>query len=415
MAHSPPFCKKVALSIMRSMFSDIEKYEDMEPRLAGAIGFLQVNPINFSLVNTLTEKYYSKDEIKSMGSNKWKVIRWIFSTCCVLVVSLEDRAKEVIWETTAVLTEAYPMLANKFKSLDLNLLLSFRNAVRVAMLIMDPKRKKDQFLFMAGRLEGTKERYITGSGQSLAVTMRVEIFRQETGVVAEDRSYRDKTPPVCATPRQIKRPRENLTASATSSAANLTVSNPRQKRKAKESSVAVGSDFVTPAPSVKGGGGSFTATKAPTATPCAAKQHLDMFDVVADAAAVAFPACGVQRSITPDPSMSQQAPLIVLSVPPTPTKALRSSSAQAHFMHSSTDWPKYCPLDLGASQDSGGDGDGGWAEVAAVQQKSIAPDSPAVEELQDADFDVCFDDLPLEDILGGEWDDYRQSQSQSRY
>jgi hypothetical protein len=53
-------------------------------------------------------------------------------------------------------------------------------------------RNKARILAIAARLEGSHKQYITGTGQSIEVTRRVEIYEQEGCTEAEQRSSRER-------------------------------------------------------------------------------------------------------------------------------------------------------------------------------------------------------------------------------
>ncbi len=291
------------------------------------------------------------------------------------------------------------------------------------MLIMKPNRKKEQFLFIAGRLSGSKEKYITGSGESAAVVRRVAIYRQETGVPKEDRSYRINcslpnkrnhstsaakvlaTKPCTSTPRSPTKHGQKCSTMSCKEpiSCSPSTSKPGQKRKYKvkdsfENGAALGE--TTPCRPPKKRSSSITATKKPTtATPravtkSAAKSLQLTVDVhAADVTESTGPICPV----TP---VDQPGTAFFPSEPFTPTKARRFSSENAHFMSSSTDWPQYLPL--GTSKDEPPSSPcGGWVEIPVFMTQPLETGVPT-RVLAGKDLDLYLTGAGLGDVLLGE-------------
>lgn len=366
---SPPLNE--VLSRMQTVFSDLPIYGEIKPRLEQAIIFLQANPINFDGVETLARKYYSRSEIKLLGSQLWQNIQWIFATCSVFMFSFEDRAKAEVWESTNTLTAKYPTFTLDCDASELKLLLDFRNTVRVAMLILKPYRKKEQFLFIAGRLSGIKEKYITGSGESAAVTRRVAIYRRETGVAKEDRSDR----------------------------VNCTESG--QKRKASFVEVAAVAPLAiqtTPFQATTRRNFSISATRKPVTTPC---DNLESDRQLAvDARAMPL------WPVTPEGHLPQPGTVFFPSEPSTPAKIRRSSSGNSHFMLSSSDWPQFLPLGASQNEPPASPSDD-WAEVHVVTFQPTVTESPAVVsgEFDGKEYDALYKTSMLSAVLSDNWFD----------
>jgi hypothetical protein len=65
---------------------------------------------------------------------------------------------------------------------ELQYLLNYRNYLRIALQIIPARLNKQLLLKVASRLEGSKNEYITGGGQKIAVTRRVDIYEKEGNV-----------------------------------------------------------------------------------------------------------------------------------------------------------------------------------------------------------------------------------------
>jgi hypothetical protein len=65
---------------------------------------------------------------------------------------------------------------------ELQYLLNYRNYLRISLQIIPARLNKQLLLKVASRLEGSKNEYITGGGQKIAVTRRVDIYEKEGNV-----------------------------------------------------------------------------------------------------------------------------------------------------------------------------------------------------------------------------------------
>lgn len=79
----------------------------------------------------------------------------------------------------------YPDFAQLADKQELLYLLAFRNIIRIALLIIPPQGNKQLLLNIGGRLEGSGNEYITGTGQKVSVTRRVAIYEQEGKVTCQ--------------------------------------------------------------------------------------------------------------------------------------------------------------------------------------------------------------------------------------
>ena len=83
------------------------------------------------------------------------------------------------------LIRQYPEFIEVEGPRELQYLLAFRNIVRVALLVIPPLSNKQLLLNIGGRLEGSGNEYITGTGQKICVTRRVAIYEQEGRVTSQ--------------------------------------------------------------------------------------------------------------------------------------------------------------------------------------------------------------------------------------
>ena len=106
----------------------------------------------------------------------------------MLITSYHDYPKSLMLKTTDELVEAFP----EFKDIgqrDLELLLKFRNMVRITVLVIPPYRNRDRIWAIASRLEGSRNEYVRGSGQRKQVDWRMLVFEKEGAGEAEQRPW----------------------------------------------------------------------------------------------------------------------------------------------------------------------------------------------------------------------------------
>ena len=193
--------KEEIFSTMKETFSDIPYFHDyVADKLKQAINECDSIVLSYANVKNFARRFYETGRYETEDEKKkWKEIQWIFATCCVLLVSYQERATSLFWHRVEELVSAYPMITKLADVDELKLLLRFRNFLVAATLVLNPRLNKELIIYVAGRLEGTQRRYITGKGQRDAVTMRVRIYEKEGDIVPEVRPYRsqssEKAPP----------------------------------------------------------------------------------------------------------------------------------------------------------------------------------------------------------------------------
>lgn len=183
--------KEEVFDRLKIIFSDITYLPEVEPKLLLAINECDRIELSFANVKNFARRFYETGRYETEDEKKkWREIQWIFATCCVLIVSYQERARERFWHSVSQLVEAYPMFTKLADKDELDLLLKFRNMLVAATLVLNPRLNKELIIYVAGRLEGTQRRYITGKGQRDAVSMRVKIYEQEGQITPEVRPYR---------------------------------------------------------------------------------------------------------------------------------------------------------------------------------------------------------------------------------
>lgn len=184
--------KTEIFNILKETFSDIPYFNEyVAAKLQQAITESDNIELSFANVKNFARRFYETGRYETEEEKKkWKEIQWIFATCCVLIVSYQERATARFWYSIDELIAAYPMFTKLADVDELKLLLKFRNMLVAATLVLNPRLNKELIIYVAGRLEGTQRRYITGKGQRDAVTMRVRIYEKEGDITPEARPYR---------------------------------------------------------------------------------------------------------------------------------------------------------------------------------------------------------------------------------
>lgn len=195
---------QVIVSMMKYYFSDYALFdEEVAERLHDAIATGAMEMENMS-GRKVTQKYFDVEAYTTEEQKKaLQQVDLIFETAHVLIRAMLPENAEHHWTDTATLLENYP----QFRVLDtdkpgdleqLHWLLRYRNAVKIALTIFPAWRNKARIMSIAAKLEGAQRDYITGKGQSIDVTRRVQIYQQEGDIEPEKRPARDR-------PLKIKR------------------------------------------------------------------------------------------------------------------------------------------------------------------------------------------------------------------
>lgn len=138
--------------------------------------------IDAKSLRKLTEKYFDIDSFKTEQQKLiLQQIHLILRTAYVVVLSYQDNVKPLLWNDINKLLENYPQFQGQDED-ELKYLLTFRNYLRVSLLIIPARLNKQLLLKIAAKLEGSRNEYITGGGQKPCVTRRVEIYEQEGNI-----------------------------------------------------------------------------------------------------------------------------------------------------------------------------------------------------------------------------------------
>lgn len=178
---------------MKRIFSDFHLLDKLvASNLKTAIQESNNIEINHLTTKKVVERYY---DVQSFTSPEQKLllsqISLIFKACYVLILTYHDGPKQFMWQSVDKLLEAYPEFQG-VEDEELQLLLKFRNMLRITLLLIPARLNKSIILKVAGRLEGSQNEYITGGGQKKEVQRRVKIYEQEGGVTAEKRPDRKR-------------------------------------------------------------------------------------------------------------------------------------------------------------------------------------------------------------------------------
>jgi hypothetical protein len=131
-------------------------------------------------LNRMTMRSIMKDLRKLFPKKEiWDEMNVLYKCCFVLILSLHDSSQ--LWLEPAQLVENYPY--PQFQNLrpeDAMKLLAFRNAMKVALQLVEAKHHKGELLEIAGRLSGRT--VTTGGGQTADTTRCVMIYEKEGGL-----------------------------------------------------------------------------------------------------------------------------------------------------------------------------------------------------------------------------------------
>jgi len=180
-------------SRMKRIFSDVYDFDTLiSPKLYEAIRDSNHTSINPKTVKRVVERYFDKEHFKPPEQkSKWLDIQIIFKTCYVLIISYHEYPRSLIWDDLNYFKQNYQEFYehNDIDEVEWQLLLNFRNYLRVTLLLIPARLNKQSILKIAARLEGSNNEYITGGGQRNAVTRRVRIYEKEGGVTQTKAPY----------------------------------------------------------------------------------------------------------------------------------------------------------------------------------------------------------------------------------
>lgn len=116
-------------------------------------------------------------------------LKYALFAAVIFLHAKSAEAQSRFYQSADELLQAYPSFAQEVRELgpvegkrELNYLLTFRNYMVAALLLLPAKENKIVLLRVLERLEGSNEQYITGTGQKASTTRRCLIYHQESGV-----------------------------------------------------------------------------------------------------------------------------------------------------------------------------------------------------------------------------------------
>lgn len=179
---------------LQSAFSDFQFFDNLAAvPLRRAIADSNRIEINVKTTKKVADRYFDEDSFKTPDQRLvWAQLQIIFKTCYVLIFSTHQRQQYLKWPDINTLITFYPDFAKLNDGDELQLLLNFRNMLRMTIELIPARLNKQLILKIAARLEGSHNEYITGGGQKPAVQRRVQIYEKEGGINSEPRPGRKR-------------------------------------------------------------------------------------------------------------------------------------------------------------------------------------------------------------------------------
>lgn len=185
------------LSQLMCNFADLCINDKEIARLRSAICDAHGGSITKHSTKRLLDRYFPDRNYfrNHPDKNRRRDLTVLFKSCYVLICFYQQQYDALKYRSIEELKQHYPQFTerNLFDD-ELELLLRFRNLMRIALEVIDAHGNKHMLLKIAGRLEGSQREYITGGGQTLAVKCRVEIYEQEGAVQPRKRPPRIAVP-----------------------------------------------------------------------------------------------------------------------------------------------------------------------------------------------------------------------------
>jgi len=150
---------------LRSIFSDFQFFDNLVAiNLWQAIIDTNKIEINIKTTKKVVERYYDEDKYNTNELKIiWQQLQLIYKTCYVLIYSYHDNQQKLIWNDINILLLNYPQFYNIINDKnELNLLLNFRNMLKITINLIPARLNKQIILKIAARLEGSQNEYITG-------------------------------------------------------------------------------------------------------------------------------------------------------------------------------------------------------------------------------------------------------------
>ena len=188
---------------VRNAFVDFTLFDQLvSKQLKKAIADSNTIDIDVKTTRKLIDKYFDAESFKTEQQKLLLTqIQLILRTTYVVILSYHENVQAQLWRDIPTLLDHYPQFQGQEEE-ELKYLLTFRNMVKVALMIIPARLNKQLLLKIAARLEGSRTEYITGGGQKPCVTRRVEIYEQEGNIRPERRQDRIRPPRIPGKKRQ---------------------------------------------------------------------------------------------------------------------------------------------------------------------------------------------------------------------
>jgi hypothetical protein len=188
---------------VRNAFVDFSLFDQLvSNQLKKAIADSNTIDIDVKTTRKLIDKYFDAESFKTEQQKLLLTqIQLILRTTYVVILSYHENVQAQLWCDIPTLLDHYPQFQGQEEE-ELKYLLTFRNMVKVALMIIPARLNKQLLLKIAARLEGSRTEYITGGGQKPCVTRRVEIYEQEGNIRPERRQDRIRPPRIPGKKRQ---------------------------------------------------------------------------------------------------------------------------------------------------------------------------------------------------------------------
>ena len=153
----------------------------VEPRLRQAIFAASGEELHPKIVKKLAYSYFDKSFYKEEKFKKeiWPVIALAFQAAYVklLMTDLNENHQHLLWKSVEELKDNFETIAACADESELELLLKFRNAVKMASLVIPDTRNRDRLWNIGCRLSDPLGHvFVRGTGQRKEVSWRLEIF-----------------------------------------------------------------------------------------------------------------------------------------------------------------------------------------------------------------------------------------------
>ena len=134
-----------------------------------------------SVFRNIFERYFGPKKDFKSHPEFVRGVTMMLEACYIRVLSERDEGKRVMLTSFKQLADEFPSIASLHQGPsddDWELLLGFRNMLKVSLLLIAPYRNRDKLWELASRLEGSGNEYHRGGGQRDEVTWRVTIFEE---------------------------------------------------------------------------------------------------------------------------------------------------------------------------------------------------------------------------------------------